>query len=171
MRKTYQASCTCGQVSFDANGEPILSATCYCKSCRSAGQQFEMAIGAPTVLRADGGTDYCLYRKDRVMLARGADHLREHRLSGDTPTRRVVASCCNTPMFLDFTKGHWLTLYRDRLGPGAPRPEMGVMAKDKPSDQATPADMPVHANYPPSFMVRILIAWAKMGLRRPPMTW
>lgn len=171
MTMRYQASCTCGQVSIDATGAPILAATCYCKCCRSAGQQFELAPGAPPVLRADGGTDYCLFRKDRVTVTRGGGNLREHRLTADTPTRRVVASCCNTPMVLDFTKGHWLTLYRDRLRPSAPPPEMGVMAKDKPLGHGAPAGGSVHASYPLSFMVRLLIAWAKMGFRRPPMTW
>ena len=41
----------------------------------------------------------------------GAGYLEEHRLKPDSPTRRVIATCCNSGMFLDFTKGHWLTMY------------------------------------------------------------
>ena len=50
----------------------------------------------------------------------GQEYLEEHRLKPDFPTRRVIATCCNSGMFLDFTKGHWLTMYRNRFPAGAP---------------------------------------------------
>ena len=67
----YCASCTCGQVMLEAIGAPILSAVCYCESCRAAARQFEQEPGAPSVLRADGGVECCLFRKDRVTISRG----------------------------------------------------------------------------------------------------
>jgi hypothetical protein len=165
------ASCRCGQVAFEAAGAPILSATCYCESCRKAARQFEQAPGAPSVLNAEGGVDYCLFRKDRVKITKGAEHLRAHRLAEASPTRRVVAACCNAPMFLDFTKGHWLNIYRDRLPADAPPPEMGVMAKDRPAGAARPGGLPAYPTYPPKFMIRLLAAWAAMGFRRPRIVW
>ena len=45
----------------------------------------------------------------------GAEYLEEWRLKPNSPTRRVVATCCNSAMFLDFTKGHWLSMYRNRF--------------------------------------------------------
>ncbi len=165
------ASCACGQVTLEAIGAPILSAVCYCESCRSAGRQFEQASGAPSVFNADGGVDYCLFRKDRVKLARGGDYLREHRLTAASTTRRVVASCCNAPMFLDFTSGHWLTLYRDRLADDAPPLEMGVMAKDRPAGPELPEGIPTYPAYPAKFMVKLLAAWAAMGFQRPKVAW
>jgi hypothetical protein len=75
---------------------------------------------APPVRNPDGGTDYLLYRKDRVQCVRGQEHLEAHRLKPESPTRRVIATCCNSAMFLDFTKGHWLTLYRNRFPAAAP---------------------------------------------------
>jgi hypothetical protein len=170
-RPVFLASCTCGQVSLEATGAPILSATCYCQSCRSAAQQFEQAPGAPAVLNPHGGVDYCLFRKDRVTFARGADHLSEHRLTAASPTRRVVATCCNAPMFADFTHGHWLTLYRDRLPSDAPKLEMGVMAKDRADASPLPADVPTYPTHPPRFMLKLLAAWVAMGFRRPKLTW
>ena len=116
----YCASCTCGQVTLEAIGAPILSAVCYCESCRAAARQFEQEPGAPSVLRGDGGVEYCLFRKDRVTISRGGECLRERRLIAASPTRGVIATCCNSPMFLDFTSGHWLNLYRDRLSDDAP---------------------------------------------------
>jgi hypothetical protein len=167
----FSASCSCRQVTLEATGAPILSAVCYCESCRLAGRQFEQAPGAPSVFNADGGIDYCLFRKDRVKIALGAYHLQEHRLTAASTTRRVVATCCNSPMFLDFTNGHWLTLYRDRLPDDAPALEMGVMAKDRPSGSALPNGIPSYPTYPAKFMIKLLAAWAAMGFRRPKVTW
>jgi hypothetical protein len=96
-------------------------------------------LGAPQTVKADGGVDYCLYRKDRVKITHGAHHLREYRLKQQSPTRRVVASCCGSPMFLDFTPGHWLTIFRDRLSGQAPEPQMRIMAKDKPESEQGPS--------------------------------
>ena len=56
-------------------------------------------------------------------------YLEEHRLKPDSPTRRVIARSCNSAMFLDFTKGHWLSLFRNRVPTGAPPLEMRVMTK------------------------------------------
>ena len=174
MKTGVSASCACGQVALEAVGAPILSAVCYCESCRTAARRFEQAPGAPAVLNADGGVDYCLYRKDRVRIVRGGAHLQAHRLTEASPTRRVAAACCNTPMFVDFTRGHWLTLYRDRLPADAPPIEMGVMAKHRPPAGARPGGPPTYPTYrtvPARFVVRLLAAWAAMGFRRPEITW
>lgn len=167
----FSASCACSQVTLEAVGAPILSAVCYCHSCRSAARQFEQVPGAPSVLNGDGGVEYCLFRKDRVRIVLGGEHLRVHRLTAIAATRRVVAACCNTPMFLDFTSGHWLTLYRDRLPVDAPPLEMGVMAKDRPAGHVRPSSLPTHPTHPASFMIKLLAAWAAMGFRRPPVVW
>jgi hypothetical protein len=158
-------------VTLEAVGAPILSAVCHCESCRLAGRAFEQVPGAPAVLNADGSTDYCLYRKDRVKIRGGGALLQEHRLAPESATRRVVASCCGAPMFLDFTKGHWLTLYRNRLPVDAPPPEMGVMARDRQSGAVLPDTVPTYPTHPARFMIKLLAAWAAMGFRRPGVTW
>ena len=167
----FSAPCTCGQVLLEAVGAPILSAVCYCESCRSAARQFEQMPSAPAVLNGDGGIDDCLFRKDRVKIARGAEHLQAYRVTEASTTRRVVAACCNAPMFLDFTSGHWLTLYRDRLPEDAPPLEMGVMAKDLPAGHVPRDDLPTYPTHPARFMVKLLAAWAAMGFRRPRVVW
>ena len=101
------ASCRCGRVALEAHGRPIMRVSCHCHSCQEAGRQFEQRF-ARAVLEPDGGTAYVLFRKDRVAFAMGSDRLQEFRLTPGSPTRRVVASCCNSPMFLEFSKGHWL---------------------------------------------------------------
>ena len=170
----FGASCTCGQVAIEAAGAPILSAACYCESCRTAARLFEQAPGAPALLNPDGAIDYCLFRKDRVRIVRGREHLRPHRLTESSATRRIVASCCNAPVLLDFTRGHWLTLYRDRIASDAPPVEMGVMAKDRPAGASAgdrPPVYPIYSGHPARFMIRLLLAWAAMGFRKPRLGW
>lgn len=171
-KSLFLASCTCGRVTLEVIGAPILSAICFCQSCRAANRDFEQAPGAPSVFNGDGGVDYCAFRKDRVRITRGKEHLREHRLDKTSATRRVVATCCNTPMFLDFTNGHWLTLYRDRLPKDdLPPLEMAVMTRDRPAGSIRLDDLPTYPTHPARFMVKLLAAWVAMGFKRPRMNW
>ena len=161
------ASCRCGQVALETTGKPIVSVACYCRSCQEAGRQFERLSGAPAVLDADGGTAYVLFRKDRVRCAKGGDKLQEHRLQPGSPTRRLVATCCSSPMFVDFTKGHWLTLYRNRLPDGAGPLQMRVMTGERRGGAGLPQDVPNYRGHSGKFMWRLLTAWVAMGFRRP----
>lgn len=163
-------SCQCGKVQLEAAGAPILTASCFCKSCQKAGRQFEARPFAQPVLDADGGTGVVLYRKDRVTCSAGQEHLEEHRLTPDAPTRRVIATCCNAPMFLDFTKGHWLAMYRKRFGPDAPAVEMRVMTNDRVSGVTLPNDAPNYGGHSGKFFRRLVGAWIAMGFRRPVVT-
>ncbi|HEY2071625.1 MAG TPA: hypothetical protein VGG48_18845 [Rhizomicrobium sp.] len=167
--KPFSLTCGCGKVSFHAAGSPIVTAACYCADCRNAGGFFERLLSAPSLLDANGGTPIVLYRKDRVMCVAGLEYLAAYRLSPDSPTRRVLATCCNTALFLDFTKGHWLSLYRSRLSPNAPPLEMRVMTKDRRAGIVLPNDVPNYEGYPGKFMLKLIAAWIAMGFRRPDM--
>ena len=114
--------------------------------------------------------NYVLYRKDRVQCVTGQEYLEEHRLKPDSPTRRVIATCCNSAMFLDFTKGHWLTMYRNRFPAGAPPLEMRVMTQDRRDGVALADDLPNYDRHSGKFMLRLIAAWIAMGLRRPEIT-
>jgi hypothetical protein len=119
------------------------------------------------VLDADGGTDFVLYRKDRVRCVQGGERMEARRLNADSPTRRMVATCCNSAMVLDFTKGHWLTLYRARMaGPVHPL-EMRVMTSARREGVVLPEDVPNYATHSGKFMWKLLAAWAAMGFRIP----
>ena len=125
------------------------------------------ALGVDSVLAQDGGTDYVLYRKDRIRCIQGGDLLQEQRLKPDSPTRRMHARCCGAPMFADFTKGHWLSVYRGRLPDDMPPATMRLMTAERPAGVTLPDDM---ANYPGrsgKFMLKLLRAWMAMGFRRP----
>lgn len=150
-----KARCRCGKVSLELAGEPELRAACYCDSCRVAAKLLADLPGAPLIAAEDGGTDFVLFRKDRVGELAGGGYLQEHRLKPDSPTRRMVAGCCNTPMLLDFTKGFWLS----------------VLPSCLPATEADPHPRPTLRSYTPPFMARLLWTWVKMGFRAPKLTW
>jgi hypothetical protein len=162
-------ACQCGKVVLIASRSPILAASCYCASCQQAGREFENLPSAAPVRDADGGTPIILYRKNRVRCKAGQEHLAEMRLKSDSPTRRVIATCCNSPMFLDFTKGHWLSIYRKRFPDGAPPMEMRVMTKDRRADVVLADDVPNYGGHSGRFMRKLILAWIAMGFRRPDM--
>jgi hypothetical protein len=162
-----KARCACGRVEFEATGAPITSVVCYCASCQEAGREFEQLSAAPPVLASDGGTATILFRKDRVRCVHGHEHLKEYRLKPESPTRRLVATCCNSAMFLDFTKGHWLSMYRCRFPMDAPEIEMRVMTRDRRASVDLACDMPNYRGYSGRFMMKLLAARIAMGFRSP----
>src|ERR1700759_1842497 len=97
------APCRCGKVELQIVGAPILRGICYCASCQEAGRGHQAEPGADPALAEDGGTDYVLYRKDRIRCVRGGDLFEARRLKPDSPTRRMVGRCCKTRMFLALT--------------------------------------------------------------------
>ncbi|AQA00072.1 hypothetical protein BWQ93_17520 [Sphingopyxis sp. QXT-31] len=169
LKEKRIASCSCGTVTLELAGPPIVAATCYCHSCQAAGAAFDALPGVPGTLGADGGTPYLLMRKDRLRWLSGSDRLDEHRLKPDSPTRRFVARCCNAPVALEFTKGHWLSIYSARLAEAdRPKPEMRTIVGDRPAGVELADDIPNYKSPSGKFMWRLLTAWAAMGFRAPP---
>jgi len=156
-------TCSCGQTALSLTGAPILTSTCHCTSCRTAAAQLLALPGAQPVTDAQGATPFVLWRKDRVTILRGAGHLREHRLRPGG-TRRVVASCCNTPMYLEFRGGHWLSLYARRFSPPPPV-EMRTMLMDAEPGSVPDDGIPGAKRQSARFMGRLLAAWAGTGFR------
>jgi len=165
--KIALASCRCGQVKLEIAGAPILGGICYCTSCQQAGRLHQALPGADMVLGADGGSNYVLYRKDRVRCVSGSEQLEDRRLKPESPTRRMNARCCNTAMFVDFTKGHWLTVYRGRVPADTPPPTMRMMTAERPEGVELPNDMANYPGHSGKFMLKLLGAWLAMGFRRP----
>lgn len=163
-------SCLCGRCRISLTGRPILSAECHCTSCREATDHFEAELGAPKERSATGGVAYVLWRKDRVERIEGEDLMIGYRLKPGATTRRVVAACCNAPMFLEFSAGHWLSLNAARF-PASQRPamELRTMTADRKDASPLPDDIPnAKAHSGAGFMRRLLMAWIAMGFRNPP---
>ena len=168
MRKTTSLSCTCRKTRLRVEGKPIVGMECCCNSCRDGAQRMEALEGAPTTLTKYGTAPYILVRKDRVTVIDGAENLAEFRLKPHSKTRRVFATCCNTPMFADFEGGHWLTVFA-QLWPEAERPviEMRSMVIDMPTGTVLPDDIPNAQKYNPRIFAKLMRAWAAMLFRRP----
>lgn len=161
-------SCRCGKVYFETSGTPIMTVACYCNSCREAGQQLETRPEAPAILEADGSTHYVMCRKDRVHCQQGHDLLREHRLTPESTTRRVVATCCNSAMFLEFISGHWLSLYKNRFDQADQLPiEMRTMTVDRRAGVEFSDNIPSPEKHSIQFMWKLLSAWVTMGFKTP----
>lgn len=123
---------------------------------------------ARPMLEENGGTRFALYRKDRVEISKGGDLLRAHRLSSTAPTRRVVATCCNSPVFLEFKGGHWLSLYSSLWPEGrAPQPEIRTMTSDRAADAALDNTIPAGTWQTVGFYGKLLTAWIAMGFKVP----
>ncbi len=168
MASRTDLTCACGSVALSLRGKPIISAECLCGDCQAAASYLQSLPGAPRLLDQKGATRFVLYRKDRVRCDRGSERLREYRLSQDSTSRRVVATCCNTPMFLDFTRGHWLSLYGQRWPEGTvPALEIRTMTRDAPQGVDLPGDVPNPRTHTFGFYARLLGAWAAMGFRTP----
>lgn len=168
MNQETTLTCNCGDVALQLIGKHILSTECYCDSCRQAGTYLQSLPSAPVLLEENGATRFVLYRKDRVRCLKGADDLSEYRITPDSKTRRVVATCCNTPMFLEFMQGHWLSLYGRRwLSVALPELEMRTMTSDLPDEVGFSDDVPSHKRQSLKFFMKLIGAWITMRFRTP----
>lgn len=158
--------CSCGSVELEAIGDPIVSAVCYCESCQAGSRQIEALPNGRPVCDSDGGTAFVLYRKDRVEYPKGSQLLQGYKLRDESTTNRVVATCCDSPMYLHFEKGHWFSIYRTALQGDLPPLEMRVQTKSKPAGANLPNDVPIYSSHSPKFMAKLFTAWIVMLLRR-----
>ena len=140
--------CRCGCVRLRARGAPIVGVTCHCADCLSANRALQ-SMSSSSSTDDDGGTRAILYRNDRVHLVCGREHLQQYRLTPDAPTRRVVAQCCASPMFLDYEAGFWLSVYR---------------ARTVISDTEIPPKTPGLG-----FIAKLMQTFVALGFRRPPL--
>lgn len=170
MTETTQVGCLCGHVQLEVERAPIVSAECCCNSCREAGARLQTLPDAPPILDTKGATRFVLYRKDRVHFLKGDDLLKEFRLTPGAKTRRVIATCCNTPVFLEFKGGHWLSLYGSIWPEGTLPPlEMRTMTADLPDASVLPDDVPNAKSQTFPFFAKLMGAWISMGFRSPKM--
>lgn len=166
-QSTATFPCRCGQVTIEASGRPITSLVCYCDDCQEGARQIQSLPGAAAVLDPDGGTAYLAYRKDRVQCVKGATLLTHHKIRATSATNRVVASCCNTAMYLNFEDGkHWVDLYRARCRETALPVQMRICTKFASLGDSLPTDVPSYSRYPMALLMRLLLAKAAMVFGR-----
>ena len=159
--------CNCGITALELAGSPIITNVCYCDDCQEGDLRIEALPNAAPVRDADGGTPYVIYRKDRVKVAAGADLLVRHKLTEKSPTNRVVASCCNTAMMLNFDDAkHWVDVYRQRFGADAPPVDMRVCTKFRTGPGDLPNDIPSYPSFSFKFIGRLLASRLAMLMGR-----
>ena len=161
------ATCSCGNVSIALNGPPIYCAACHCDDCQTAAQNLDELPTPEPTMDAYGGTHYVLYRKDRYVISFGSELLRPHKLRESSPTSRMVASCCNTPMFLAFNNAqHWISMYRFRIKEQTPRLQSRVATRFSKHPETLPNDVPSYRTFPIKMVVRLLLSKVQMTFGR-----
>jgi hypothetical protein len=164
--ETHLLRCQCGAVECVGQGAPILTVVCYCDDCQAAARALEALPVAPLVMDPDGGTALTLFRANRFAATKGADNLVPHKLKPDSITNRMVASCCNSAMYLAFDKGpHWVSTVSNRLVGAVPPVKFRVMTRYRRSTLPFPDAAPTAKGFSLRFlgsMIRDAIA-VKLG--------
>lgn len=164
----HMAHCRCGGVEVCAWSEPIAVNACYCDDCQAAARRLAATANSTPMACADGGTEFMLFRRDRIACTRGADQLQTMRLTDISKTRRMITRCCATPMYLAFDdKRPWVSAFRASFGTNAPPVEMRICTRFRQSEAKAEDGLPTHPGYPPTMIVRILAVWPRMLFSRP----
>ena len=154
----HSARCLCGAVALAATGRPIVASVCYCDDCQAAAKQIAALGGSsPPAAEPDGGTEYLLFREDRFECTEGYEHLTAIRLKDASATRRMVASCCNSAMYMAFDdKRHWVSAYRSRFEGDVPPLEIRICTKSRTSNEPLDTSVPSYAGYSPKLIFRLV---------------
>jgi hypothetical protein len=153
---TRISTCQCGAVQCEAIGRPIISGICYCDDCRAGAAVVEKLDGAPTIRTDDGGTHYLTFRDDRFTCTQGTEKLIPIKRSANASTARMVASCCNTAMYLKFAKGHWTSAYAARFQGKIPNVEMRTQVQFRTAVTPLPTDVPSHQGFGIALFYRLI---------------
>ncbi|MDY6961080.1 MAG: hypothetical protein SV862_04190 [Pseudomonadota bacterium] len=168
MQELQSITCRCRAARLTISGPSIMSSECMCTSCRLASEFFAALPDGVGVTDGKGATHVIIHRADKIACDAGAERLQQHRLTPDSPTRRIFADCCNTPMFLDFEPGHWVSLYAKNL-PETARPavEYRMFCSDLVDADRLPSDVPNGRPIPLGAAWRLASSFALMGFRSP----
>jgi hypothetical protein len=74
-------------------------------------------------------------------------------------------------MFLEFTRGHWLSIYAGRVPRNVTPLEGRIMTGDRIDRTPLPNDVPSFATHSTKAVMKLLAAWAAMGFRKPKVEW
>jgi hypothetical protein len=89
--------------------------------------------------------------------------LKKYKIRESSAANRVIATCCNSPMFVSFDDGkHWIDLYRTRCEGDVTPVQLRMCTRFKPEGCIIPTDVPQYSRYPVSLLVRLAIASAAM---------
>lgn len=144
----YTSSCKCGQVRFEAASSPAFNVVCYCTDCQAAGAALHTEMGCEAPCEADGGTSYSSFLEKDWHCVSGEDKIRGHKLKPDSPSTRYVASCCQTPLYLNYAPGFWVSTYRKPFTNALPPMKWRIKTSDRTSDLPYPDNIPRFKGFP-----------------------
>ena len=166
MSAEATACCFCGNVELAMTGQPITSIVCYCEDCQKGSAQIEALPNAQPVLSPDGGTEYLLYRKDRVRFLRGSGQVKSYKIRDNSATNRIVATCCNTAMLVKSDDWKpWVSVYRSRIRGEPPSLKLRIHTRFKPKDAQIPTDVPSYSTFPITLVMKLIATKVAMLLR------
>lgn len=161
----YTATCACGSVEIALDAAPIAALSCCCDDCQAAGARLEALPGAPPFREPCGGTPATLFPKTALKVTRGQGKLVPVRLNDRSPTKRMVATCCNSFLYVAFDRGpFWIDVVNARFAGDAPRPRWRIQTRFL--DVPPPPDMTNHPKYPQALVWRLALAGVLAGLPR-----
>ncbi len=161
------ATCSCGSVNIALKGPPIYCAACHCDDCQTAARKLDELPAPEPTMDAFDGTQYVLYRKDRYFISSGSELLWPLKLRDTSPTSRMVASCCNSPMFLMFNNAqHWISVYRSRVEEKPPRLQSRIATRFSKHIETLPNDVPSYRTFPLKIVACLLFSRVQMAIGR-----
>ncbi len=105
------------------------------------------------------------FRDDRFECVTGEELMVDYKLKENSPTRRVVASCCNSAMFLKYAPGFWVSTYRARFDKtDLPPLELRTFIRYRQSDIPLQNDIPRYRGIPTRLYINFFLARAAMLL-------
>jgi NAD(P)-dependent dehydrogenase (short-subunit alcohol dehydrogenase family) len=95
-KPAHLAQCRCGAVEVSAWSEPLVVTACYCDDCQAASERLAASSKSPPLAGPDGGTEFMVFRRDRIACTRGkASGVEACAIEHDVPSvdgcRRAVA--------------------------------------------------------------------------------
>jgi hypothetical protein len=93
--------------------------------------------------------------------------LKSLKIKETSPTNRVVATCCNSGMFMNFDDSkHWVPAYRSRFHGNLPPIQMRICTKFRPDGAVLSTEVPNASGYPVKLMIPLLTARIAMLVGR-----
>lgn len=158
----HSAACACGAVEITLASAPIAAVSCCCDDCQAAARDLEALPGAPGFRDPCGGTPAVLFPKTALKVTKGRDKLTAQRLRPGARTKRMVATCCNSFLYVAFDRGpFWVDVVSARMD-SAPPPRWRIQTRYL--DTPPPDDLPNHPKYPQGLVWRIALAGVLAGL-------
>ena len=158
----HTAHCACGAVQITLDAAPIAALSCCCDDCQAAAAELEALDGAPAFREPCGGTPAMLFHKTALKITRGRDKLTPYRLREDARTKRMVATCCNSFLYVAFDRGpFWIDVLSARID-NPPPPRWRIQTRFLDTDP--PGDLKNHPKYPQGLVWRIALAGVLAGL-------